>query len=285
MLYHLGAAYYESLEGRAAASDVSRAVDAVKEHLRERPASLPGEPAAERSRWPSPHVPAQAPGEDGHLADRHRWAYRVRDVMTADVITVDRATPHKEIARLLTGHQISGMPVLTAEGRVAGVVTEADLLALDDRPSRAARTSATPLLRRRRRGRAPLAGDLMTSPAVTVHPQTTIPGAARMMTIRQVRRLPVVDDDGTLVGIVSRRDLISVFLRPDSQIAQDARAVIDEILRADPAKTRVLVRDGVVTLAGTLTQAEARHPVLVAVAIRLLWDIDGVIDVINRLDE
>jgi hypothetical protein len=103
------------------------------------------------------------------------------------------------------------------------------------------------------------------------------------MNASHVRRLPVVDPDGKLIGVVSRRDLLSVFLRPDSQIAEDARAVLDETLLAEPGDANVLVRNGVVTLTGTLKSAEGQHTDLIPIVIRLLWDIDGVVDVVNRI--
>jgi len=170
------------------------------------------------------------------------------------------------------------------------VVTEADLLAVEDKQARQARAAAAAGQRRwpRRARQQPdlLAGDLMTSPAVTIHPDATVPGAARVMTAHHARRLPVVDADGKLLGIVSRRDLLSVFLRPDSQIEEDARDVLDEILPlAEPSLASVLVRNGVVTLSGALTPAEGQQLDLVPVAIRLLWDIDGVVDVVNHLGE
>jgi len=286
MLRHLGAAYYDSLHGRAARSDVTRALDTVEEHLKERPVSQQGQLAGESTGHRLPHMPAKNDGEPAH---HRRYARRVRDVMTTNVITVDRITPYKEIARLLTEHRISGVPVLTMGRHVAGVVTEADLLAVEDRPARRARADVVAgqrrWLRRGTRQPALVAGDLMTSPAITIHPDATIPGAARVMNASHVRRLPVVDEDGKLMGIVSRRDLLSVFLRPDSEIEEDARAVLDEIVLADPGETRVLVRNGVVTLTGTLTPAEGRQADLLPVAIRLLWDVDGVVDVMNRLGE
>ena len=109
MLRHLGAAYYESLHGRATRADVTRAVDTVEEHLNEHTAH----PAAAR---PSPH-----PAHHDHRPRHHRWACRVRDVMTTSVVTVDRITPYKEIDRLLAEHKISGVPVLTMGRHVAGL--------------------------------------------------------------------------------------------------------------------------------------------------------------------
>lgn len=277
MLRHLGAAYYDSLHGRAARSDVTRALDTVEEHLQEH-ATPPAPP-------PAPPAPREH-DEDGGRPYHRRWARRVRDVMTTHVVSVDRITPYKEIARTLTEHRISGMPVLTMGRHVAGVVSEADLLVVEDkqaRQARAASASGQRVWRRRRQPAALVAGDLMTSPAVTIHPDATIPAAARVMNANHVRRLPVVDPDGKLIGIVSRRDLLSVFLRPDSEIAEDAAAVLDDILLAEPGDAAVTVRNGVITLTGTLKPMAGQHDDLVPVAIRLLWDIDGVVDVVNHL--
>ena len=289
MLRHLGAAYYESLHGRATRSDVTRALDTVEEHMHEHGERQP----AAAARPPREHQGTAAEKGGRHAVGghpyHHRWAHRVRDVMTTNVASVDRITPYKEIARMLAEHRISGMPVLTMGRHVAGVVSEADLLAAEDKQAREARTARALGQRLWRRGRraqlALVAGDLMTSPPVTIHPDATIPAAARVMNASHVRRLPVVDPEGKLLGIVSRRDLLSVFLRPDSQIAEDAREVLDEILLAEPGDATVSVRNGVVTLTGTLKSAEGQHTDLVPVAIRLLWDIDGVVDVVNRIGE
>ena len=282
MLRHLGAAYYESLHGRAARSDVTRALDTVEEHLKEHAVRQPAEA-------PAVHEAKRAEAHDGaHPGHRRHYPRRVRDVMTTTVVTLDRITPYKEIARLLTEHRISGMPVLSMGRHVTGVVTEADLLAAEDKParrSRAAFSVGERLWGRSRHRPALVAGDLMTSPAVTIHPDATIPAAARVMNASHVRRLPVIDPDGKLIGIVSRRDLLSVFLRPDREIADDARAVLDEILLAEPGDCVVSVRNGVVSLAGSLKPAEGAHADLIPVAIRLLWDIDGVVDVVNHLGE
>jgi CBS domain-containing protein len=204
------------------------------------------------------------------------------------VVTVDRITPCKEIAGLLTEHRISCVPVLTMGRHVAGVVSGADLLAVEDEDARRARMNADrpgrlhwPARHPRRWGL--IAGELMTTPAITIHPDATIPGAARVMNARHVRRLPVVDPDGTLLGIISRRDLLSVFLRPDADIAADARELLDEILQGAPAAISAAVHEGVVVLTGTPEMTEDQD--LIPLAIRLIWHIDGVVDVINRLGE
>ena len=137
------------------------------------------------------------------------------------------------------------MPVLMMGRQVAGVVSEADLLAAEDETARQARM-ASAIGRRWRLRKQPhvslTAGALMTAPAITIGPDATIPAAARLMNTHHIRRLPVVDEDGKLVGIVSRRDLLSVFLRPDADIVHDARQVLDELPLADPKDVIVTVQ-------------------------------------------
>lgn len=95
----------------------------------------------------------------------------------------------------------------------------------------------------------------------------------------------MIDADGKLVGIVSRRDLLSVFLRPDADITHDVWQVLDEIPVADPKDIIVTVRHGVVTLTGTMRSEPGREQDLIPLALRLIWDIDGVVDVVNKLGE
>jgi len=279
MLRHLGAAYYESLHGRATRTDVARALDTVEEHLNEH-SPYPG-PARTSIR---PHRAHQGP-EVRH----RRWARRVSDVMTTSVVTVDRITPYQEIDRLLTEKRISGVPVLKMGREVAGVVTEADLLAAEDETNRRARMDSSVGRRRLLHKQQPYvsltAGTLMTAPAITIGPDATIPAAARLMNTHHIRRLPVVDEHGKLVGIVSRRDLLSVFLRPDADIMHDARQVLDEIPITDPKDVTVKVRHGVITLTGTMQPEPGDSHDLIPLALRLIWDIDGVVDVVNRLGE
>jgi CBS domain-containing protein len=277
MLRHLGAAYYESLHGRAARSDVTRALDTVQEHLGEQ---APAHPTHRAGR------PHPAHHDDGPR--RLRWARRVSDVMTTTVVTVDRITPYQEIDRLLTRHRISGVPVLKMGREVVGVVSATDLLAAEDEKHRQARMADSIgrrwHLRKQRHVRL-TAGALMTSPAITIGPDATIPAAARLMNTDHISRLPVVDEDGKLVGIVSRRDLLSVFLRSDAEVAHDARQVLDELPLADAKAVIAEVKNGVVTLTGTL-RPEADHAQdLMPLALRLIWDIDGVVDVVNRLGQ
>jgi len=277
MLRHLGAAYYESLHGRATRADVVRALDTVEEHLNEQ---RPARPAGDRH----PAGEHRASHAGARQSRPRGWSRRVSDVMTMSVVTVDRITPYKEIARLLTDHRISGVPVLRMGREVAGVVTEADLLDAEEKVQRQLHAAASRTWWPRRQHHPALtAGELMSAPAITIGPQATIPAAARLMNTHHLRRLPVVDDKGRLAGIVSRRDLLSVFLRPDEDIAADVRTLIDEVLLAEPGDADVSVRDGIVTLTGTLDPKAGPHGDLIPVAIKLMWDVDGVVDVIDRL--
>ena len=176
-LRHLGAAYHDSLRGRASRSDVTRALEAMQEHLKAQQRQAPG------------GVTARAGvrrGERGQQARATRHVPRVRDVMTKKVVTVDRLTTYSEIVHLLTERRVSAVPVLTMGRHVAGVVSEAAPVAAEDTDARQARIAAeTRTGRHRPLGRAHrpdlTAGGLMTSPAVTINPDATIPLAASEM--------------------------------------------------------------------------------------------------------
>ncbi|GAA3655143.1 CBS domain-containing protein [Streptomyces chitinivorans] len=200
-------------------------------------------------------------------------------VMTIDVVKAHPTTPFKQIAHLLARHGISGLPVVDGDDKVLGVVSETDLLAhqarqgSDDAPPRG-RTG-----RRRAAGRPLTAGELMTSPAVTVHALDSVARAARTMVAHGVQRLPVLDEEERLVGIVTRRDLLGVFLRPDADIrAQVVDEVLIRSLWLSPDTVSVSVAEGVVTLTG---QVERRSEIPVATA--LIRRLDGVVDVVSRL--
>ena len=165
----------------------------------------------------------------------------VRDIMTTGVVTVRPDTLYRKVAAMLREHRVSGFPVTGNDGRVAGVVSETDLLAL--------------AAGRRHRGlRAAVqatAGGLMSHPAVTVGPDDPVKTAARLMHKRRLQRLPVVDRDGRLAGIVSRSDVLSVFQRNDEEIRREVtRDVIADGFFTDPARFTVTVHNGIVTLEG-----------------------------------
>jgi len=270
MLRHLGAAYYESLHGRAARTDVRRALDSVAEHLDEKPVDHPAQAR-----------PVAAGRGGAGTAHRHGEGHsRVQDIMTTSVVTVDRITPYKEIARRLVEHKISGLPVLSMGRKVTGVVSEGDLLvARDTNPAIRSGWRRWTFGRELHRGRT--ADLLMTSPAVTIHPDATVAAAARLMNSHHIRRLPVVDADGKLAGIVSRRDLLSVFLRPDADIAAEVGEILTEVMPGGPTGIEVAVRNGVVKLTGQPELVSDED--LMSVVVRLAWDVDGVVDVVNKV--
>jgi CBS-domain-containing membrane protein len=204
----------------------------------------------------------------------------VKDVMTAEVVVVRRETTFKEIAAVLRRHRVSALPVVDDAGRVVGVVSEADLLAKEALANPGVMAEA---LHRQdvRKAEGLTAGDLMTHPAVTAAPGDQVEQAARMMHFMRVKRLPVVNSGGQLVGIVSRSDVLAVFDRPDEDIRKD---IVDTMLRheflIDPRLFKVTVQSGVVTMEGcpettALGRAlvrKARHvPGVVAVRDRLTY--------------
>jgi len=272
MLRHLGAAYYDWLHGRAASADVSRAVDQVAYDLGDKPAIHIAPP---RPRGGESHP--QVPIHHGRVRSR------VRHVMRTDVVTVDQITPFKEITRLLVEHHISAVPVVRLGRHVSGVVSDADLIAARDRHA-GERKRWTGVLRYgtdRDRYLRLTAGQLMRSPAITTHPDATITSAASLMTTHHVRRLPVVDSDGKLVGLVSRRDLLSVFLVPDADIARQVREVLAESMPAEPEAIKVAVHGGIVTLTGhPESVVDQGH---IAVAVDLIWNLDGVVDILDHI--
>jgi CBS-domain-containing membrane protein len=165
----------------------------------------------------------------------------VRDIMTTGVVTVRPDTPYQTVAAMLRQHRVSGLPVTGDDGKVVGVVTETDLLAL----------VAGRHPRGRRAAEQATAGDLMSRPAVTVGLDDPVKAAARLMRKQRLQRLPVVDRDGRLAGIVSRSDVLSVFQRSDEEIRREVtQDVIADGFFTDPARFTVTVHNGVVTLEG-----------------------------------
>ncbi|AWZ03405.1 MULTISPECIES: CBS domain-containing protein [unclassified Streptomyces] len=182
---------------------------------------------------------------------------QVGEVMTAEVIAVDRSATFREIVKLLADYDITGLPVVDEDDRVVGVVSESDLLA------RTARTAA----------------DIMSAPAVTVRAQESVSEAGQLMTRRGVERLPVIDEEERLIGIVTRRDLLRVFLRPDAEIRRHVSDdVLSDSIGAPTRAVDVHVLDGVVTLRGRL-ERQSQIPL----ALRLTARLDGVVAVVDEL--
>ncbi|MFD8544511.1 CBS domain-containing protein [Streptomyces sp. NPDC059649] len=200
----------------------------------------------------------------------------VRDVMTRTVAAVDREARFKEIVETMERWKVSALPVLAGWGRVVGVVSEADLLPKEEfRESDPERLEQLRRVDDVRRAEAVTAGELMTSPAHTVRADATLSQAARIMARESVKRLPVVDGQGVLRGIVSRADLLKVFLRTDDDLAEEIRRDVIGALFTAPAKdVQVTVTEGVVTLSGRL-----RDTSLIPVLARLVRAVEGVVDV------
>ena len=198
----------------------------------------------------------------------------VCDVMTTEVVTVEPWTPFREIVTRLAEHRISAAPVLDAEGNVLGVVTEADLLLKQEHPDLELNVPLAWSRRRRLerdKAAAIVAGKLMTAPPVTVSPTATITEAARRMHTAGVKRLPVVDQAGRLVGIVSRADLLKVFTRPDEAIW---REIMDDVIvgdfMMDPSRFFIDVVDGVVVLQGRVERSR-----LIPFLVRAVHSVEG----------
>ncbi|WBB61948.1 CBS domain-containing protein [Streptomyces sp. WMMC500] len=205
--------------------------------------------------------------------------YQVSDVMTHTVVAVGCDAPFKEIVAILQQWKVSALPVLAGDGRVIGVVSEADLLPKEEfRDSDPTRFEQLRRLEDLAKAGAVTARELMSTPAVTVHADATLAEAARIMAVRHVKRLPVADAEGKLAGVVSRADLLKVFLRSDEELAAAVRdEVLAHLFLGYPPQVEALVHEGVVTLTGQLDD-RTRVPVLA----RLVRAVEGVVDV--RMD-
>ncbi|MFD7611613.1 CBS domain-containing protein [Streptomyces sp. NPDC059828] len=206
----------------------------------------------------------------------------VAEVMTRSVVTARPASTYKEIAQLLRDNDITAVPVVDDNGHPLGVVSEADLLrkaaSLPDPEGRPSRLMLAPS--DLTRAEAESAEAMMTSPAVTARPTWNIVETARTMARSGVKRLPVIDEAGRIIGIVSRCDLLRPFLRRDEAIEEVIRGdVLDRTIGLAPESVEAAVRDGVVTLTGQVPE-RADIPVIE----RLCRCVDGVVAVHQRLD-
>jgi len=207
----------------------------------------------------------------------------VKDVMTTRVVAVRKGASFKDIAALLTEHRVSAFPVVDDEGKVIGVVSEADLLSKEALVAaigaQVARLRGAPFGGEFAKAAAVTAVDLMTKPPVVVTPDEPVTSAARLMYHARVKRLPVVGERGQLVGIISRADALSVYNRPDEEIRQEIikNVILNEFL-ADPDRFAVTVSSGIVTLEGH-PETTSRGRDLVGET----WHVEGVVSVRDRL--
>jgi CBS domain-containing protein len=200
----------------------------------------------------------------------------VRQVMTKGLITAGEKTPFKELIQLMHRHSISALPIVDAKQQLVGLVSETDLLVKEQHAG--GELQEPHWLIEADRVNALEAKDVMTCPALTINGDASIAKAARIMREFGVRHLMVVSKRRP-VGIVSRADLLKVFLRPDSEIKQHVLyGVADEMLSIDPAQIEVEVRDGVVTLSGELSDKASRD-LLVSISKRM----PGVVGVHSRI--
>ena len=208
--------------------------------------------------------------------------WRVGDVMTSDVVTVGEDTRYREIVDLLAARRVSAAPVVDEERRVVGVVSEADLLhKIECAGEEHERRVFTSRRRRRAEGKAQgvLARELMSAPAITVVPGTSLTVAAKLMDDERVKRLPVVDELGRLVGIVTRSDLLRVYLRPDAEIERDVvDDVLGRVLLVERGTVNVKVYDGAVTLVGRTDRYSTAR-----LAVKLTQAVPGVVEVVDQL--
>lgn len=171
----------------------------------------------------------------------------VVDLMTTEVIAVSRDTGLREAARLMFRNRVSGLPVTEPDGTLIGIITEADFLRLEVERQEGARDQVVTV------------GEVMSIGVVTIRPEMEIYEAAKIMAVQEVKRLPVVDDDNRLLGVISRADIVSIFTRPDDVIEDEIREdLLRRVLLIDPDELGVSVTNGVVALSGEVgTRAEA----------------------------
>jgi CBS domain-containing protein len=206
----------------------------------------------------------------------------VEDIMTGSVITVTPDTGFQELLSTMAEHRVSGVPVVGDGGRLVGIVSEADLLREgegDRGRTRALGWLLNPGKTEEARTRGHTARSIMTTPVVTVRPETSIWLAIRVLREAGVKRLPVVDEEDRVVGIVSRADLIRGFIRSDEQIAEEVRGIIRKVLATDLNEVDVKVEQGRVSLSGSVD-----HAAQLEVLVDLAHHVPGVLDLTHDVE-
>ncbi|MCC3768259.1 CBS domain-containing protein [Streptomyces sp. UNOC14_S4] len=205
----------------------------------------------------------------------------VDELMTRKVVQVRPDTPFKEIVRELAENDVTAVPVVAHDGRVVGVVSEADLMRKSaDQPDPFGRVPVPDLEEwERDKAEGARAEELMSAPPVCARPEWNVVETARLMAVQRVKRLPVVDETDKLVGIISRADILRVFLREDTAIRAEIRHdLLERTLGLAPSAVTVEVAEGQVTLTGTVG---ARS--MIPIVERLCRSVDGVVGVHQRL--
>ncbi len=203
----------------------------------------------------------------------------VRAVMTAAIATVSLDTPFKALAAIMAEHGLNALPVLDSEGRIAGIVSESDLMRKEEYQDDPAARRPPHSHHHRAQAEGLTAGQVMSSPAITISSGASIVMAARAFDRAHVSHLVVTEADGTLAGMLTPLDLLKVYLRTDGEIRDE---ILDEVitnyLGCDPGRAEVTVTDGIVTLRG-----EVERKSMVPLAARMARSVDGVVDVVNHL--
>jgi CBS domain-containing protein len=210
---------------------------------------------------------------------RHRT---VADVMTKRVHVASPTMPFKLLVQLIEDNRISAVPIVDQRWFPVGLVSEGDLL-LKERMEELETSTDLLHLRRRHKERAKAEGltaaDVMTTPAITIRTDARLTDAARLMHGRNVRQLVVVDDRGKIAGILSRSDVLQVFLRTDEDLREEiVDGIIPALMFASDDPIAVDVRCSVVTIEGEVDRKSD-----VDILSRLTREVDGVVGVINRL--
>lgn len=213
---------------------------------------------------------------------------KVGDVMTREVVSVREDEPFKDIVRIMHEHRVSGVPVLDADGKLVGIVTEADLLMAEEEhtePKARGRSLLEwflhPAGMAEIEGRAEdiRARDIMVRDVVTVTPEVPVREAIKILLDAGVKRLPVIDGGRRVVGIVSRRDLLQPFLRADEEIAAEIRDhILLHTMWIDPDTVAVAVSRGVVRLEGEVDLKSTKE-----ILVELAHRVDGVVGVEDRV--
>jgi CBS domain-containing protein len=211
---------------------------------------------------------------------------RVKDLMTKSVLTVQSSTSLKDAATLLFKHRISGLPVVDGERRVLGVLSEGDILFKESSGQEGKqgffdRLLAVPPTGFELKIAATTAGEAMSAPALTIGPRRPVTEAATVMIEEGVNRLPVIDEEERLIGIITRADLVRAFVRSDAEVENEIREdVIRRTLWMEPDTIVVRVENGEVRLSGEVeTKSDAeliptfvqRVPGVVSVLSKLRW--------------
>jgi len=209
---------------------------------------------------------------------RHATA---RDIMTTPIVTVGPDLPFREVVTLMLAHRISGVPVVDEEGRLLGIVTEADLIYKEEAPPpspalvpwHGSSLRLERIVDRHRKASGLTAGDLMTENVVTATEETGVHELAHLMLGRDINRIPIVRA-GRVVGIVTRADILKVFTRDDAALLDAVRDTLAADLWIDPKGLSLTCLHGVVTVSGEVDRRSDRELIL-----RYVKAIDGVVGV------